>query len=231
VARPSRGSSNRTDEEIGTIRYPVRSEDWFALRHADWQRIRGRVAELTNPLPYIGQVGWASVGIGGGAFLALLPWTAAYSQLLGHAQNHYAWITPALTIIGVAAFVVAGMCLFANRKIRERDRATVASVLSDMDNVYQQCEQQDKPTSPDNGAGSSRLPVPRSSEPSPSGIAPAWPDPSSNQGTGAVVGTISPSTTGVDAPKSEGHPNRPSSRGGSISYGCGSSGVMQCEAF
>ncbi len=141
---PSGRGSIRTDQEIGTIKYPVRPEDWFALRHSDWKRIRRRVENLTDPLPYIGQVGWASVGIGSGALLALLPWTAAYSQLPTPSHNHYAWITPTLMILGVAAFVVAALCLFANRQMRNRDKTTVSSVLSDMDDVYQQHKQQDE---------------------------------------------------------------------------------------
>ncbi len=141
----SNGGSAPKDRKIGTIKYPVRPEDWFALRHSDWRRIRERVEKLTDPLPYIGQVGWASVGIGGGAILALLPWTAAYSQLPVSAHNHYAWITPALVIMGVAAVVIAVLCLLANRQMRNRDKATVASVLSDMDDVYQQHKHQEMP--------------------------------------------------------------------------------------
>jgi hypothetical protein len=139
---PGRGDA-KTSQEIGTIKYPVDPADWFAIRRSDWKRIRGRVEGLTNPLPYLGQVGWACVGIGSTALLGLLPWAAAYSQLSASAHGHYAWITPFLASLGVAALVVAVLCFIANREIRAHDQVTVTSALSDMDVVYQQQDQED----------------------------------------------------------------------------------------
>lgn len=132
------GGHIRTNDEIGVIKYPVRPEDWFAFRHADWNRLYRRVKSLANPLPYIGQVGWACVGIGAGALVALLPWIPADAQLPTAAHNHYAWMTPALFILGVASFVVAAACLYANKIMHDRDATTVKEVLEDMDACYAQ---------------------------------------------------------------------------------------------
>jgi len=126
------------ERHIGTISYPVSPDDWFPLRHADWARLHRRVENLAEPVPYLGQLGWACVGFGGSALLALIPWIAADSQLLARAHDQYAWVTPALAIFGIASFVVAAFCLFINRRIRRPLRATVAQVLEDMDSCYRE---------------------------------------------------------------------------------------------
>jgi hypothetical protein len=128
-----RGSATSPDQSIGTIPYPVDPEAWFPLRHTDWARIRSRVQSLENPTPYIGQLGWACVGIGSGALLALIPWTAADSQLPAHAQDHYAWITPLLAVVGIASFAIASICLYLNIQIRQQRRTSVAQLLDEMD--------------------------------------------------------------------------------------------------
>jgi hypothetical protein len=143
VARLTHITGSRTEwisaeRHIGTISYPVSPEDWFPLRHADWARIRGRVETLAEPVPYVGQLGWACVGSGGSAFVALITWTAADSQLLTRAHDHYAWVTPSLAIFGIASFVVAAFCLFISRRIRRQQRATIVQLLEDMDSCYRE---------------------------------------------------------------------------------------------
>ena len=107
------------------------------MRHSGWARIRARVKAMTDPLPYLGQVGWACVGIAVSAFLALIPWTAAYSQLPPRAQVHYAWISPLLAVTGIFTVVVAIFCLVVNRRMRQREAVTVTSVLTEMDAIYE----------------------------------------------------------------------------------------------
>jgi hypothetical protein len=135
----NRASATKASKRhIGTISYPVSPEDWFPLRHADWARLHSRVESLAEPVPYIGQLGWACVGFGGSALFALIPWTAADSQLLAAAHDHYAWVTPSLAIFGIASFVVSAFCLCINRRIRRQQRATLAQVLEDMDSCYRE---------------------------------------------------------------------------------------------
>jgi hypothetical protein len=122
---------------VGMISYPVGPEDWFSMRHADWKRIRGRVEKLADPLPYMGQIGWACVGISTSAFLALIPWVPAYDQLSTAAHDHFSWVTPFLAIAGAFALVFAAFSLLVNMRMRQREKVILSSILSDMDSCYE----------------------------------------------------------------------------------------------
>jgi hypothetical protein len=143
-AASSGDDSDRAEPQIGTIRYPISPEDWFAVRHTDWQRIRNDVRRLTNPVPYLGQIGWACIGIGGGAFIALIPWFPVDSELPGAAHGHYAWITPALIVTGIASIIIACLSLIVTRIIAYHEKASVAAVLEDMDQCYDQMSRDNK---------------------------------------------------------------------------------------
>jgi len=107
------------------------------MRHTDWKRIRGRVEKLADPLPYMGQIGWACFGIAASAFLALIPWVPAYGQLPTGAHDHYAWVTPLLAITGVFALASAAFSLLVSMRMRRREKVTLALILSDMDSCYE----------------------------------------------------------------------------------------------
>lgn len=119
----------------GTLHWP--KEDFFPMRHAEWKRIRARVATMTNPLPYLGQIGWACIGIGASSLLAYLPWAPAYAELPSHAKLHYAGVSPALLTIGIAAFVLAIFCLVVSRMVRAHERSSAENVLEEMDSIYE----------------------------------------------------------------------------------------------
>jgi hypothetical protein len=107
------------------------------MRHSDWRRIRARVKALTDPLPYVGQIGWVCVGVSASAFLGWMPWAAAYSQLPFKAQVHYAWVSPLLILTGIAGLLIAIFCLIVNYRMRKMEATTVRSVLSEMDMIYE----------------------------------------------------------------------------------------------
>ncbi len=136
VPAPEDAETFRIDApSSGTLHWP--KEDYFPMRHAEWKRIRERVKTLSNPLPYLGQIGWACMGIGASALLAYLPWAPAYSALPARAQLHYAAVSPALIIIGIAAIVIAIFCMVVSRVVRAHERASAASVLTEMDSIYE----------------------------------------------------------------------------------------------
>lgn len=138
MTEPTQSSGSiSTEASVGLISYPVGPEDWFSMRHADWKRIRGRVEKLADPLPYMGQIGWACVGISASAFLALIPWVPAYDQLSTAAHNHFSWVTPLLAITGIFALAFAGFSLLVSMRMRQREKVTLASILSDMDACYE----------------------------------------------------------------------------------------------
>ncbi len=153
--------TDRTDTEqssinfgqagIGTIRYSVDPKDWFTMRHADWRRIRANTGTLANPLPYIGQIGWAAISLSASAFLALIPWTPAYSQLPSQAHYHYAWVTPSLFAAGISAFVIAGLSFLVSRMVRRRERFSLDLVLDDMDTCYRPNADSWEPPKPERG--------------------------------------------------------------------------------
>jgi hypothetical protein len=137
TAHSSEGASPFTVDapSAGTLRWA--KEDYFPMRHIDWKRIRSRAEKLADPVPYLGQAGWASFGISGSAFLALAPWLPAHSALPASARLTYAWVTPALIITGVLTLAFAIFCMIVNHQVRKREQVTLASVLDDMDRVYE----------------------------------------------------------------------------------------------
>src|SRR5262245_37940700 len=112
----------------GVIRYP-QPEEYFPMSCTEWKRLRSRVDALEHPMPYLGQVGWASVGLATSAVLTLIPWSAAYTELPSKAYLHYAWVSPLLTIISIGAIIIAAFCFSVNFLIRKRDLTTIKSVL------------------------------------------------------------------------------------------------------
>jgi hypothetical protein len=65
---------------------------------------------------------------------------------------HYAWITPALAFLGIAAAIIAALCLFANKQMHKRDVVTLKSVLDDLDACYREA-------TPENALGSASYTV------------------------------------------------------------------------
>jgi hypothetical protein len=120
----------------GVIRYPDQPEEYIPIREADWKRLRTLVQNLVHPLPYLGQIGWASVGVASSTVLTLIPWLAAYSQLPSRGQLHYAWVSPLLVIVSVAFTIIAGFCLIVNYVVRQRNAATAKTVLAEMDYIH-----------------------------------------------------------------------------------------------
>jgi hypothetical protein len=117
------------------IRTP-REEVYFFIREADWTRMTSRIQDLANPLPYLGQLGWASVGIASGSLLALIPWLGAYSQLPQLAQLHYAWISPLLLSISGAFTLIAASSFIAHLLVRRRNVVTVKALVAEMNEIH-----------------------------------------------------------------------------------------------
>ena len=111
-------------------------EPCFPMRHSDWKRIRRRIAELANPLPWAGSLGWTCIGVAIGALLAVMPWSGARSQMTTTAKNHYAWVTPVIVVVGTAAVVVAIIAFVFHRAWGKLEERHVGQVGEDMDAIY-----------------------------------------------------------------------------------------------
>lgn len=103
------------------------------MRHEDWQRIRTRVAHVRVPSQVFGNVAWAMLGLGGGSGVALLTWMPARAEL---PPTAWAWVTPALIVISIAALAIMLLCLLAQRQLEGAASEDLTNVLTDMDQVY-----------------------------------------------------------------------------------------------
>ena len=112
-------------------------EVYLCIPEAVLRHLKRRVEDLANPLPYLGQLGWASVSIASGSLLALIPWLGAYSQLPQLAQLHYAWISPLLWSISGAFTLIAASSFIAHLRVRRHNVVTVDSVVEEFNEVLQ----------------------------------------------------------------------------------------------
>lgn len=115
------------------LAFPQRPEEAFPMRHEDWQRIRARTAKIRIPSQTFGNIAWAMLGLGSGSAVALLTWLPARSEL---SAAEWAWVTPALIVIAIAAFAIMTVCLLAQRQLSDDATEDVENVLADMDQVY-----------------------------------------------------------------------------------------------
>jgi hypothetical protein len=125
-----------SDPSLGKIAYDYGPSDWFPFRHSDWRRIRERASTLADQGTWVGPLGWAAVGVVAAAVLGLLPWMAAYSQLPTAARLSYGWITGAFIAAAILSAILGIVCLLVGRTVHESDKASLKSVLADMDACY-----------------------------------------------------------------------------------------------
>lgn len=109
----------------------------FPVQHSDWLKIRRRVANLKEPVPYLASVGWTCVGITTAASLALLPWFSVDSALPAKVRAHYTYMTPLLIMIAIAGAVIAIFTFVVGHKIRQMRVTMIENVLVDMDAIYE----------------------------------------------------------------------------------------------
>jgi hypothetical protein len=114
---------------------PTEPEWQFPVSCRDWERLRGSIISLSHASINFANAGWACIGIAAGAVAAYLPWAAAYSQLTLRAQQHYAFISPLLSILAIASSVVSILSFFANKKAAQIKRELAENILADMDSI------------------------------------------------------------------------------------------------
>jgi hypothetical protein len=114
----------------------VTVEKNIPIRCMDWNRLRRNIANLPEPLASPASAGWAFVGIAAAATIAYFPWAAAYSDLPIKAQQHYAYISPALITTAVAAIMIALYAFCEDKKQRGTRKSSVNQVLADMDDIH-----------------------------------------------------------------------------------------------
>jgi hypothetical protein len=111
-------------------------EPRFPVSHRDWQRLRGRVAALTDPVPHLTEIGWVFVGISFTTFLSFIAWVPAYSQLPSPAQGRFSWIGPIMLVSMIAAAIIAVFSFRVNRLVEGTLRRDAQHVVEDMDHIY-----------------------------------------------------------------------------------------------
>lgn len=114
----------------------------FPVSHRAWQRLRSRVESLEHPIPWAQNAQWTCFGIAPSAFLAWFAWLPAYSQLPSSAQLTYAWISPTMLIVGIAALAFAILCIIMNRSVHGQMGREVKHLVEDMDELHAPHQQQ-----------------------------------------------------------------------------------------
>lgn len=103
-------------------------EETMAVRRVEWQRVRHRVENLTNPLSGASEWSATFFGIGTGALVALIP-------LLSATQNQDPWVIPAFWIVGISFLILALFMYWVHRKMRDRHSGDVTDICSEMDEI------------------------------------------------------------------------------------------------
>jgi len=132
----SHSGSISPDPDLGKIAYVYGPSDWFSFRHSDWRRMRERAGTLADKGNWVGPLGWAAVGVVAAGVLGLFPWLAEYSQLPTTARLKYGWITGAFIAAAGVSAVLALVCLLIAHTMHKHDKASLKSVLADMDDCY-----------------------------------------------------------------------------------------------
>lgn len=127
---PSRGQPSDPDKLS-------QRERTFPVQHSDWLKLRQKVANLKEPIPYLASVGWTCVGITAAALLGLLAWLPIDSALPVKAHMHYTFITPLLIITAIAGTLIVAFTFVVVHQIKQIHITTVENVLVDMDAVYE----------------------------------------------------------------------------------------------
>jgi hypothetical protein len=112
-------------------------ERTFPVQHRDWLKLRQKVDNLREPVPYLASVGWTCLGITAGALLALVAWLPVNSALPAKAQMRYAFITPLLIITAVAGALIVAFTFTVWHQIKQIRVTTVKNVLDEMDAIYE----------------------------------------------------------------------------------------------
>jgi hypothetical protein len=124
-------------KRFGVVRAPAAQEDRFPVRDTDWLELRGKIANLKKPAPYLAGVGWTCVGISVVTLSALLVWLPADSDLPVKAHTQYVFVTPLLIIAAVAGVVISVFSFVVGHQTRQLRLTTVEDVLTDMDALYE----------------------------------------------------------------------------------------------
>lgn len=124
-------------------------EPSFPVSVREWKRLRGRVEDLASPVNYLEGLGWACLGAGGSAILALIVWYPTYAQLTHALQVQFAWVAPGIWIFLIAAFVVAAYSLFINWRLQESVKQDAQEVVAEMDELSAAYEGHARPKTKD----------------------------------------------------------------------------------
>jgi hypothetical protein len=111
-------------------------EKHFPIRCMDWNRLRRKIADLSDPLTSLASVGWTLVGIAAAAAIAYFPWVAVDSGLPVKVQQHYAYISPLLRSTVAASILIALYVFFEDKKTAKTRKASVNEILADMDDIH-----------------------------------------------------------------------------------------------
>ena len=110
-------------------------EQGFPVVFKDWDRIHDLVEKLPGPERVAGHLAWVAVESAVASILALIPWTAAYSQLDQRAHFDFAWVTPTLIVLGSFSIIVAGLSFWYDHNAKEELTRTAKHICEDMDAI------------------------------------------------------------------------------------------------
>jgi hypothetical protein len=108
----------------------------FHVIERDWLRLRGRVSDLGNPLPWARDVLSGSVALLVAFGIAYITWLPIYAALGATNQLRFAWIGPLLLWGAISMVVIAVLSYLMHSAVEDRLRANVGSVLREMDDIH-----------------------------------------------------------------------------------------------
>lgn len=110
-------------------------EETFLVREKDWVRLRRRIDAAQKHRKEFAAVGWACVGVSASALFSGIAWEPAYRVLPSDLRPDFAWVWPAIVLLGAAGLVIATAMFWAAHVTKGAEGVSIQEVLEDMDEI------------------------------------------------------------------------------------------------
>lgn len=111
------------------------SEQRFAIRKADWKRIRRQLESVNKPLEMLPVIYSASFGIAGSSILAVLP--------IWDSTDIKPWVIPAYLFSFLASLALGIILVILDKKLDHSEACAADLILKDMDEIEESYKSSD----------------------------------------------------------------------------------------
>ncbi len=115
-----------TREERVSVPSPD-SERRMAIRCADWDRIKHRLSQVSDPIPYLRVIYSVIYGIAASAGLTIIP--------LARTEGLLPWVIPLYSCISFFGFLCASIFVIVDRRIHSVRTSQLLDITKDMDDI------------------------------------------------------------------------------------------------